>query len=93
MKMKSLLCVIVAGSFALSSAFCQTAEMTGTVTAVSRSSITLQNGTETWVIQRVPSTKVTGDLKVGSTVTVSYNQPDAQKKEAPLGGTPTAAPK
>jgi hypothetical protein len=81
MKMKSLLCVIVAGSVALSSLFAETATMTGKVLAVSSSGITIQKDSEEWVIKRVPSTTVNGELKVGSTVTVTYNEPDAQKKE------------
>ena len=89
MKMKSLICVIVAGTVALSSLFAQTATMTGKLIAVSRGSITIQTGSDQWVIQRVPSTTVNGDLTVGSTVTVTYNQPDAQKKEGTMAGTPT----
>lgn len=81
MNIKSILCVIVAGSVALSSIFAETATMTGKVVAVSSSSITIQKDSEEWVIKRVPSTTVNGELKVGSTVTVTYNQPDAQKKE------------
>lgn len=78
---------------ASSAVFAQTTDMTGKVTAVSRTSITLQKGKETWVIQRSPTTKVSGDLKVGSEVTVTYNKPDAQKKEEPAGGTPPPADK
>ena len=43
--------------------------------------ITVQNGKEVWDIKLTASTTVSGDKKVGSTVTVTYNAPDAQKKE------------
>ncbi len=79
--MLNLIAVI---SLALSgTVFGQTAQMTGKVLALSKDSITVQSGTDVWTIKRVPATKVTGDLKPGSVVTISYNAPDAQKKEAP----------
>ncbi|HNT43323.1 MAG TPA: hypothetical protein PKN85_02620 [Syntrophorhabdaceae bacterium] len=34
--------------------------------------ITVQKGKEKWEIARDPSTKVTGDVKVGSKVTIEY---------------------
>ena len=75
------------------SVFGQTSEMTGKVMAVSPTSITLQKGTELWDIKRTSSTNVTGTLKIGSTVTVKYSTPDAQKKEGPaLATEPTATP-
>ena len=43
--------------------------------------ITVQNAKEVWDINLTASTKVSGDKKVGSTVTVIYDAPDAQKKE------------
>jgi len=82
MKMKSILIAIAAASLTLSStAFAQTAHMTGKVIAVTSDKITLQNGKEVWDINLTASTTVSGDKKVGSTVTVTYNTPDAQKKE------------
>ena len=83
MKMKSILIAIAAATLTLSStAFAQTTQMTGKVVAVTSEKITLQNGNEVWEINLTASTKVSGDKKVGSTVTVTYNAPDAaQKKE------------
>jgi hypothetical protein len=82
MKIKSMLNLIAAASLVLSStAFAQTAQMTGKVLAVTKGKITVQNGAEVWDINRVPTTKVSGNLKVGLMVTISYNVPDAQKKE------------
>jgi hypothetical protein len=81
-KMKSILIAIAAASLALSStAFAQTAHMTGQIIAVTSDKITVQNGKEVWDINLTASAKVSGDKKVGSTVTVTYNAPDAQKKE------------
>jgi uncharacterized membrane protein len=82
MKMKSILIAIAAASLTLSStAFAQTAHMTGKVIAVTSDKITVQSGKEVWDINLTATTKVSGDQKVGSTVTVTYNAPDAQKKE------------
>jgi hypothetical protein len=82
MKMKSILIAIAAASLTLSStAFAQTAHMTGKVIAVTSDKITVQKGKEVWDINLTASTEVSGDKKVGSTVTVTYNAPDAQKKE------------
>jgi hypothetical protein len=81
MKMKSILIAIAAATLTLSSTFAQTAQMTGKVIAVTSDKITLQSGKEVWEINLTESTKVTGEKKVGSTVTVTYNEPDAQKKE------------
>jgi hypothetical protein len=93
MKMKSLLSLLLATTILSGTLFGQTAEMTGKVLAVSSSTITVQKGTEVWDIKRTQGTSVTGTLKVGSTVTISYNTPDAQKKEGPaLTTEPTATP-
>ena len=82
MKMKSILIAIAAASLTLSStAFAQTAHMTGKVIAVTSDKITVQKGKEVWDINLTASTEISGDKKVGSTVTVTYNAPDAQKKE------------
>jgi hypothetical protein len=82
MKIKLLVNLIAAGSLALSSTvFAQTTQMTGKVVAVTSDKITVQKGKEVWEINLTASTKISGDKKVGSTVTVTYDAPDAQKKE------------
>lgn len=93
MKLQSFLCVILAVSLSLGSAvFAQSASITGTVVAVAGGKITIQKGTEVWDIKQTATTKVNGDLKVGSVVTVNYNGPDAQKKEEPVSNpSPSAA--
>src|SRR6201982_3864045 len=76
MKMKSALSLLVAASLALSSAaFAEggkTYEVTGPVLEVNDSMIAVQKGKDRWEINRDANTKVTGDLKVGEKVTVTY---------------------
>jgi hypothetical protein len=50
----------------------KTYQATGPVTALTDSLITITKGKETWEIARDSNTKVTGDLKVGSKVTIEY---------------------
>ena len=92
MKTKLLLSLAVIGSFALSAAFAQTTppkiQIAGTVVAVTDSTITVQKANESkwvWEIKTGPGTDTTGTGKaeVGSQVTVSCIQTNAQKKEAP----------
>jgi len=47
-------------------------QVTGPVLEVTNDSITVQKGTEKWQIARDKDTKITGDLKVGSKVTIKY---------------------
>jgi hypothetical protein len=47
-------------------------QVTGPVLEVTDTKIVVQKGKEKWEIARTPQTKVTGDLKVGSKVTVEY---------------------
>ncbi|HXZ91388.1 MAG TPA: hypothetical protein VEG36_00775 [Burkholderiales bacterium] len=48
-------------------------QVTGPVLEVTDSKIVVQKGKEKWELARTPETKVTGDLKVGSKVTVEYS--------------------
>jgi hypothetical protein len=63
--------------------FGQAMEVTGKVTAVTKNMITVETPTGTWQVTRGSDVKVTGDLKVGGTVTINCSQTDAQKKEGP----------
>ncbi len=47
-------------------------QVTGPVLEVTPTAITVQKGDEKWQLARTDATKVTGDLKVGSKVTVYY---------------------
>ena len=56
----------------LSFAGTSTYQVTGPVLEVKDTSITVQKGNEKWEIARDKDTKITGDLKVGSKVTIHY---------------------
>ena len=65
-------------------------QVTGPVLELKDDVIVVQKGTDKWEIARDKATKVTGDLKVGSKVTIQYQMSaqeievkDAPKKEAP----------
>ena len=47
-------------------------QVTGPVLEVTNDSVTVQKGKEKWQIARDKDTKVEGDLKVGSKVTIHY---------------------
>src|SRR6266566_1903246 len=95
--------LIAAASLALSSlafaAGAKTYQVTGPVLEVNDTIIAVQKGKDRWEISRDASTKVSGDLKVGEKVTVTYTMSatDVQvkagkgaKKEA---ASPAASPK
>ena len=50
----------------------KTYEWTGVVTELTDATIVVQKGEEKWEIARTADTKTTGELKVGSKVTVKY---------------------
>jgi hypothetical protein len=50
----------------------KTYQVTGPVLEVTPATVTVQKGDEKWQIARDKSTKMTGDLKVGSKVTIYY---------------------
>lgn len=50
----------------------KTYQVTGPVLELTPNLIVVQKGTEKWEIGRDASTKVNGDLKVGSNVTIKY---------------------
>ncbi len=60
------------GAAELSAAQPKTYQVTGPVLEVSSDMIVVQKGKDRWEIARDASTKVTGDLKVGSKVTIEY---------------------
>ena len=67
-----LLAAALMGAAALSAAATKTYQVTGPVLEVSADMIAVQKGKDRWEIARDSSTKVTGDLKVGSKVTIEY---------------------
>ncbi len=50
----------------------KTYQVTGPVLDVKGNVIVVQKGNDKWELERDASTKVTGDLKVGSRVTIEY---------------------
>jgi hypothetical protein len=101
--MKSFL--IVVGAIILFSSLVfaagpKTYQVTGPVLEMKDDSITVQKGKEKWEIAKDASTKVTGDLKVGSKVTIEYTMKaatievkDAGKKTEPKKTEPAAPAK
>jgi len=103
MKIKLPLSLLAAASLALSSAAfaagAKTYQVTGPVLEVTDSMIVIEKGAkkERWEINRDANTKVTGDLKVGEKLTVTYTMTATEaevkagkgkKKEAAAAPTP-----
>lgn len=73
MNHKALLVLAAAFSLTVSAwAGTNTYQVTGPVLEVTDSKIVVQKGDEKWELARTADTKVTGDLKVGSKVTITY---------------------
>ena len=73
--MKKLLLIVCAVLLVASLAFAgapKTYQVTGPVLEVKDDLIVVQKGKDKWEIARGADTKVTGDLKVGSKVTIEY---------------------
>jgi hypothetical protein len=72
----------------------KTYQVTGPVLAVSDESIIVQKGKDKWEILRSPSTKINGDLKVGSHVSIQYTMTAVSVDvRAPKAQKPTAKSK
>ena len=65
-----VLAVLLVASFAYAGV--KTYQVTGPVLEVTPTTIVVQKGKDKWEIARDAGTKVTGDLKVGSKVTIQY---------------------
>jgi hypothetical protein len=75
MNMKAAISLLAAASLVLSNAAlagAKTYQVTGPVLEVNDTMIAVQKGKDRWEINRDANTKVTGDLKVGEKVTVTY---------------------
>ena len=103
MIMKTAFSLLAAASLALTSAAfaagAKTYEVTGPVLEVNDSIIAVQKGKDRWEINRDANTKVTGDVKVGDKVRITYTMSATEvevkagkgaKKEA---AKPAASPK
>jgi ribosomal 50S subunit-recycling heat shock protein len=109
MKTKSALSLLAAACLAFSStafaAGAKTYDVTGPILEMNDSTITVQKGKDKWQINRDASTKVTGDLKVGDKVHITYTMSATEvevkaasaakgaKKEADKAASPAASPK
>ena len=76
MKIKLPLSLLAAASLAFSSAAFaaggKTYQVTGPVLEVTEPMIDVKQGSNRWEISRDANTKVTGDVKVGDKVTITY---------------------
>jgi hypothetical protein len=106
MKTKLLLSLIAAASLTASSAAfaagAKSYQVTGTILEVKPTMIAVQKDGDRLEMDLDPQTKVTGELKVGATVTITYvmsatkaeaasGAPGAAKKEEPVSS-PSPAP-
>ena len=83
-----IICLLIAFSFSLSGAAfaagAKTYQITGTVVEATGSKVTVEKGTERFEIDIDPATtKGSADLKVGSTVTVTYVMSATKLEAAP----------
>lgn len=72
MRKTALLIAALALSSSIALAAARTYQVTGPVLAVTADTITVQKGNDKWEIARDSATKIKGDLKVGSKVTIEY---------------------
>ena len=74
----------------------KTYQVTGPVLELRPDAIVVQKGSEKWELARDASTKMTGDVKVGSKVTIQYRMTAAEVSAAPekakAGGADKPAP-
>jgi hypothetical protein len=68
----ALAALLLAPSTGAFAAAAKTYQVTGPVVEVTPDTITVMKGKEKWEITRDKDTKVTGELKVGSKVTIMY---------------------
>jgi hypothetical protein len=85
--------VLAVAAFTAGYAFAatKTYQVTGPVLEARPDAVVVQKGTEKWEIARDASTKVTGDLKVGAKVTITYRMTAAEIEVKPA--TPPAKKK
>ncbi len=112
MNIKSAVSLLAVAYLSLSSAAfaagAKTYQVTGPVLEATDSMIAVQKGKDRWEIARDASTKVTGDLKVGEKVMITYTmtateaevkagkapkKEAAAKKEPAAAASPAASPK
>lgn len=92
--MKKLTALVPALILVASTSFAavKTYQVTGIVKSVTADSIVVDKGKEVWELARDGATKVTGDLKAGSKVTIEYRM-TATKIEVKAEKAPAPAKK
>lgn len=97
MKSITLFSIVATASLALSSmasaAGTKTYQVTGPVLEMNDTMIAVQKGKDRWEIARDSSTKVTGDLKVGAKVTITYTMSATEVEVKPEKGAKPSAKK
>jgi len=69
----TLLCgALLLATVSVDAADAKTYQVTGPVLEVTPTTVTVQKGEDKWQIARDKGTKITGELKVGSKVTIYY---------------------
>src|SRR6266478_5571741 len=94
MKTKTAFSLIAAVNFIFCSAAFAGAkplEVTGTVLETTPTKIVIQKGTERWEIDLDPQTKISGELKVGAKVTITYAMSATKIDAGPLSKLKAAA--
>jgi hypothetical protein len=86
--MKRVIVIAAVLMFAVSVAYAasvKTYQVTGPVLEIKDDMIVVQKGNDKWEIARDKDTKVTGDVKVGSKVTIQYTMSakEIESKDAP----------
>lgn len=70
--MIKVISILAAFIFSVSAFAMKTYQVTGPVLEITDSKIVVQKGKDKWEIDRSADTKISGDLKVGSKVTIEY---------------------
>ena len=89
-KVLALALFMVLAAFTAGYAFAatKTYQVTGPVLEVRPDAVVVQKGTDKWELARDASTKVTGDLKVGAKVTITYRMTAAEIEVKPAAAAP-----
>ena len=93
--MKRLLmavCLVLFFSSLVSAAGPKTYQVTGPILEIKDDMIIVQKGNDKWEIAKDAATKVTGDLKIGSKVTIEYTMKAATIEVKNAGKKKKAAP-
>jgi hypothetical protein len=89
-KVLALALFMVLAAFTAGYAFAatKTYQVTGPVLEVRPDAVVVQKGTDKWELARDASTKVSGDLKVGAKVTITYRMTAAEIEVKPAAAAP-----